>query len=644
MHPFRSGYLQTPIFAAICATLFLIGCRDSSSKGTLEYQSAAPSLHCATTAVAGVGVPFVLESPSFASDSNTASSGTGITYYLSPSLPSGLSMNSSTGTISGVPTGALSATSYTYLATNSVGESTCSFNLSIDATAPTEVVISRPAVKTFTLSDLSFSWTTSTDSDFGIRKYQYSVGTQPSLSDVVEWTDNGSSTSKNLTLPATLNTGKTFYFNVKAISNSGLSTVSSSDAITYVNQQGIFARSLTATQWGVDSNGDPVATATTDELFFCTSTSCTRVHYLATDLSSNISTLASTYGSHGVFWVDYLGNPVRYCTEAGCSSLTGFTALNVAGVTIGGFSAQTTSGVLANCFEGTCTALPLNPVTSWTAKTPAMRFGATAGASYLNVLTPTLFSYSAVPNGGVFSGSTTAYSNDVNKIWAYSTRSAQYYLLSCSVSGCQEVANIGASTPSQLITSLFSKSAWLKYATSLYLCSETSCSSAITIASGYGLGYVTPTVEGIWFFKAAAGVYCTTAGCSSLTGIGAGISTVFGYDGAGTGLWTSNASNLKYCTTTACTSVQAVSLNSGQIALNSRAAGLWYSNGSGINYCTSSGCSVLDNTSTTFVPMRSNTSSEGAWFYDTASYAVKYCSKTSCLALPKPATMLEIAY
>ncbi len=62
----------------------------------------------------------------------TNSRGVALSFAISPSLPSGLFFNSSTGSISGLPTISMSSTSYSISATNSDGTGTISFTLFID--------------------------------------------------------------------------------------------------------------------------------------------------------------------------------------------------------------------------------------------------------------------------------------------------------------------------------------------------------------------------------------------------------------------------------------------------------------------------------------------------------------------------------
>ena len=59
--------------------------------------------------------------------------GSMVTYSIAPALPAGLSLNTTTGLISGTPIGTLAVTTYTVTATNAAGTDTESFTLFIDA-------------------------------------------------------------------------------------------------------------------------------------------------------------------------------------------------------------------------------------------------------------------------------------------------------------------------------------------------------------------------------------------------------------------------------------------------------------------------------------------------------------------------------
>jgi hypothetical protein len=81
------------------------------------------------------------------------------------------------------------------------------------------------------LSQLSGTWTTFSSDNSGIVKYEYSIGTTIGATDVKTWTDNGLSTTVNAS-GLVLQTGQSYYFNIRAVDGAGnTSGVASSDGI-----------------------------------------------------------------------------------------------------------------------------------------------------------------------------------------------------------------------------------------------------------------------------------------------------------------------------------------------------------------------------------------------------------------------------
>jgi hypothetical protein len=62
---------------------------------------------------------------------SVTNNGTASTYTVSPSLPSGITLNSTTGLISGTPSTVQSSTTYTLTATNDLGNSTATFTITV---------------------------------------------------------------------------------------------------------------------------------------------------------------------------------------------------------------------------------------------------------------------------------------------------------------------------------------------------------------------------------------------------------------------------------------------------------------------------------------------------------------------------------
>jgi uncharacterized repeat protein (TIGR01451 family) len=67
-------------------------------------------------------------------------------YAIAPSLPAGLSLNSSTGVISGTPTALATAATYTVTGTNSGGSATATLSISVIDVAPIALSYARPNV------------------------------------------------------------------------------------------------------------------------------------------------------------------------------------------------------------------------------------------------------------------------------------------------------------------------------------------------------------------------------------------------------------------------------------------------------------------------------------------------------------------
>ncbi|RZJ71961.1 putative Ig domain-containing protein [Flavobacterium sp.] len=69
-----------------------------------------------------------------------------VSYSVSSALPSGLSLNATTGVISGTPTAVSAATAYTIIATNSGGSATFNVSIAVDSGVPTNLSYPTPNV------------------------------------------------------------------------------------------------------------------------------------------------------------------------------------------------------------------------------------------------------------------------------------------------------------------------------------------------------------------------------------------------------------------------------------------------------------------------------------------------------------------
>ncbi len=124
------------IILTILASLpaFTIGCgggspATSSSKGTAPSNLTYPQ----TSISATVGVAISTDTPSV--------SGTVSSFGVSPVLPTGLSLNATTGVVSGTPTAQSAGASYTITASNSAGSTTATVQISVSpaVTAPSNL-------------------------------------------------------------------------------------------------------------------------------------------------------------------------------------------------------------------------------------------------------------------------------------------------------------------------------------------------------------------------------------------------------------------------------------------------------------------------------------------------------------------------
>ena len=105
----------------------------------------------------------------------TVSGGAITSWSVSPSLPAGLSLDSSTGAISGTPTTITSSASYTVTATNTGGSTTASVTIEVNDVAPSAVAYSQ---NSFTLTK-GTTMTTTTPTSSGGTVTSWSVS--PSL-------------------------------------------------------------------------------------------------------------------------------------------------------------------------------------------------------------------------------------------------------------------------------------------------------------------------------------------------------------------------------------------------------------------------------------------------------------------------------
>jgi hypothetical protein len=92
-------------------------------------------------------------------------------------------------------------------------------NIQKDVTAPNVVTISGSAYSSGSVTP-NFSWTTSSDLESGISKYEYALGSSSGGSSLVAWTNNGVGLNHQIG-SLNLAQGQTYYFSVKAFDGAG---------------------------------------------------------------------------------------------------------------------------------------------------------------------------------------------------------------------------------------------------------------------------------------------------------------------------------------------------------------------------------------------------------------------------------------
>jgi hypothetical protein len=125
----------------VLASIFLLlvsGC--GSGGNATQPPPVAPSdlVYPQTTITASVGQAITPDTPTVA--------GTVSSYSVSPALPAGLSLNISTGTISGTPTTAAAQATYTVTATNISGSTTATLQITVSVAAPSNLTYPQTTI------------------------------------------------------------------------------------------------------------------------------------------------------------------------------------------------------------------------------------------------------------------------------------------------------------------------------------------------------------------------------------------------------------------------------------------------------------------------------------------------------------------
>lgn len=135
------AFLPVSYLSALFLLILAIGCAGGKGGGgTTPPPVTPPSNLVYPQAVisATVGTAIQTDTPTF--------TGTVTEFSITPALPAGLSLNATTGAISGTPTASSSTTSYTVTASNSGGSITASVQITVTSTPPSNLVYPQPII------------------------------------------------------------------------------------------------------------------------------------------------------------------------------------------------------------------------------------------------------------------------------------------------------------------------------------------------------------------------------------------------------------------------------------------------------------------------------------------------------------------
>ena len=120
--------------------VFLLGCGGGSSGGG----SSAPVIQAPTALAYSTNPAIYTKGTAITINSPSSGGGAVVAYSVSPSLPAGLSLNTSSGVISGTPTAITAVAGYEVTATNSSGKASTTLTITVKDAAPAGLSYSSP--------------------------------------------------------------------------------------------------------------------------------------------------------------------------------------------------------------------------------------------------------------------------------------------------------------------------------------------------------------------------------------------------------------------------------------------------------------------------------------------------------------------
>jgi hypothetical protein len=275
------SWVSTGLLAGTIYYYYVFCYNNTSCSGGPAYSTSATSFSQSTAACTGAA----LTNLSYTSATNTYCTGTAITtntatlgttsgvptYSISPALPTGLSLNASTGAITGTPTTAQSATNYSITVDNGCTNTTTSISIEI-LTSPSAP--SSAAASSITFNGFTANWITN-----GATSYLLDVATDASFTNLVSGFNALNVGNVATYVVSGLNSGITYYYRVRALSGSCISANSTSQTVLTT-----LISSLTSGDWNATTTWNSGTVPTCGDIVTIAST-----HTVTVNSSSNVS-------------------------------------------------------------------------------------------------------------------------------------------------------------------------------------------------------------------------------------------------------------------------------------------------------------------------------------------------------------------
>ena len=194
-----TGLLSGTPTATQSATTYTITATNASGSATATFVLTVQSVGAPAFTLSSIAETKTVNS-SISGYSIASTGGTIVSFAISPATPAGVAFDTSTGLLAGTPTSIQSAITYTITATNTGGNATATFSLTVTRLA-TKLSLSRASVGN--TAGVAFT-------------------TQPQIT--IQDADNNTVTTSSQTVTATISTGGALVGTKTAVASSGVAT------------------------------------------------------------------------------------------------------------------------------------------------------------------------------------------------------------------------------------------------------------------------------------------------------------------------------------------------------------------------------------------------------------------------------------